>query len=191
MDDDGHIMIDEDDQQVTFGSQIGLFSLVFSKISLIISFLQSNGWFILFACIAIYFLYSRLKAKIPNLTSINRDKKNEEEELENLMKIAEARRRQQEAFDAAKQKYLEEKKKKEEELAQKKIEEYERQKQGLSSKSKDSKNSDDFSSLGLSSSKLQKKSRLRNDNFNPLMGSNTSGGSCSFRPGRRPGPRSG
>lgn len=34
MDDDGHIMIDEDDQTVTVGSQVGLFSLIFSKINL-------------------------------------------------------------------------------------------------------------------------------------------------------------
>lgn len=34
MDDDGHIMIDEDEQTVTVGSQIGFFSLIFSNINL-------------------------------------------------------------------------------------------------------------------------------------------------------------
>lgn len=34
MDDDGHIMIDEDDQPVTAGSQIGLVFLIISKINL-------------------------------------------------------------------------------------------------------------------------------------------------------------
>ena len=52
--------------------------------------------------------------------------------------------------------------KKEEQLAQKKLEEWEKQKQGLSSKSKNSKDND-LSSLGLGSSNLKNKSRLRND----------------------------
>lgn len=48
-------------------------------------------------------------------------------------------------------------------MAQLKVEEWEKQKQGLSSKSKDSKDNNDLSSLGLGSTNLKKKSRLRND----------------------------
>lgn len=196
MDEDGHVMVDEGDDITQVNSNNGLFSVISDAIGSGFSFIENYGWFILIGSIVLYYLYNYLKQKYPSTSRRQSSKsfKNEDEELERMRRIEEVRRKQQEALDAAARKYLEEKKKKEEKEAQQKAEEWERHKQGLGYKSKIKKpdQAEELNNLGLSSSNLQKKPRLRGDDYNPLLGSSSnSGGSCSFRPGKRGGARGG
>ncbi|CAF0908581.1 unnamed protein product [Brachionus calyciflorus] len=197
-DDDGHIMIDNEDDPIQVDQTQGFFSMITSPFSSSIEFFESYGWFILIGTILLYFLYQHFKQRFVNTNRRSqsfRNAKNEDEELERIQRIEEVRRKQQEAYDAAAKRYLEEKKRKEDQEALKKVEEWEKQKQGQSTKSESNKleQADELSNLGLSSSsKIQKKPRLRGSDYNPLLGSSSgsSGGSCSWRPGKK-GPARG
>jgi hypothetical protein len=165
----------------------------------VISFIESNGWYLLIGGIIIYYIYNKYKDQITNTTQAYRHKKEVKEDdtvlLDRLQRMEAARERQQRQLDLAAAKYLEEKKLKEERLAKEKQEEWERHQQGLGYRSKTKRNDDDLSALGLAQqnkSKSSKKSTLRDDDYNPLTGSSsTDYGSCGFRSNRNAGRKGG
>jgi len=190
--------VNDDDFKPFTNAETSSFSPL-SYFSLIISFVEANGWFILIGCILLYFLYNKFKNNFSSNSrpSLSHRDVDEEKELRRLQAIEAVRQRQQAALDAAAAKYLEEKKLKEERLAKEKAEEWEKHQQGLGYHSKTKKQEDDLSALGLSQrNKLPAKPKLRGDDYNPLTGQSSSsnkddGASCSYRPGKRGGTRGG
>jgi hypothetical protein len=90
----------------------------------VISFIESNGWYLLIGGIIIYYIYNKYKDQITNTTQAYRHKKEVKEDdtvlLDRLQRMEAARERQQRQLDLAAAKYLEEKKLKEERLAKEK-----------------------------------------------------------------------
>lgn len=185
MDEDGIVEEVGDDFE-----QVQSSNFLFSLYDTAITTVQSYGWFIVLFAILIYYLKTKFDQR-PQSRSDKGEKISEEQALERMERIEQARKRQQEAFEAAKLKYLEEKRLKEENASQARAEEWELHKQGLGYKNKSKQSDEDeLAKLGLSANnQLKKKPRLRDSDFNPLMGSD-SAPSCSFR-SSRPGPRSG
>lgn len=151
-----------------------------------IELVQANGWFILIACVVLYYLYNKYKNNLPSLSaprSMHREG-DESEQLAHMQRIESVRLRQQAAMDAAAAKYLEEKKVKDEILAKKKEEEWELHQQGLGYRSKTKKavEDEDLAALGLKKKNLSAKPRLRDSDYNPLTGQSNSGtGRMSFK----------
>lgn len=149
--------------------------------------LQANAWFILFGCLAVYYLFNKYNIRMPEMhrpQSFHRPA-DEKAQLKEMERIEAVRQRQQAAMDAAAAKYLEEKKKKEAEQAKQREEDLNLQQQGLSTKAR--KNVDeDLGSLGLARKNLNatSKPRLKNNDYNPLTGQSSSGNDaprCTFK----------
>jgi len=170
-------------------------NFLFSAYNTITSTIESYGWFILLFAIIAYYVYSVFGKKITEAARNRPQKVDENAALAQMERIEAARRRQIAAFEAAKEKFLEEKKLKDQQAAEKKAQDWELHKQGMSQKNntKGAYDEEELSKLGLSSNNVVKrdknKPRLRDSDYNPLMGSD--GPSCSYRPSCRPGPRGG
>lgn len=155
-----------------------------------ISYLESYGWFVLFGIIIFYFLYekyasrfSQWKQRQQNLKEDEERKKNPDITYEMQVLVEQARTRLQEKVRADSIKKKAEQEQKEEEKRKKRIEEWEAHQEGKGYYSK--YKAKDENNEKHENIKPKNKEKLRKPDYNPLTGS--SGGSCSYRPGRRMG----
>lgn len=150
----------------------------------VLEFIQANGWLILITSIIVYYIYNKYKSTSVISSDSSYKKEDEGKILQQMQNIEAVRLRQQAAIDAAAMKYREEKLKKEEMDSKRRQEEWELHQQGLGSKNKQKKNTheEDLAALGLTSKNknLSSKPRLKDSDYNPLMG-NSGGERPTFR----------
>ncbi|KAK3581724.1 hypothetical protein CHS0354_015493 [Potamilus streckersoni] len=151
-------------------------------------FLQAYGWFIILGIVVILYIKSKLSPSIQKL----QDKFEQRKESRNYdpnkaLKMSEeldaARRRMQEQLNAQAARYAEQQKIKEEEKRQQKIQEWDNFQDGKGYRSKYKPQEEVGASAGTKVKST--KPRLRQTDFNPLMGENRGG--SSYRPPRRGG----
>uniref|UniRef100_A0A8C8SR98 Selenoprotein S n=1 Tax=Pelusios castaneus TaxID=367368 RepID=A0A8C8SR98_9SAUR len=161
------------------------------------SLLASYGWFLLFACVAVYLLVQRLAEKRRVRRRDRPDAAGASLEPDMVVKqqeaLAAARFRMQEELNAQAEKYKEKQQQLEEEKRKQKIAMWESMQEGKSYKGNLKLNQQEVESDASASSTVPKpkpnKKPLRGGSYNPLSGEG--GGTCAWRPGRRGGPSSG
>lgn len=159
-----------------------LISSIFSN-GLVI--LEQYGWFIILGILLLLYIVHKLKPTINQLKQkaehVREAKKFDPDTAhQRLEKMEAARRRLQEEYDAKAAKFAEQQKIKDEEKRQQKIQDYEDKLAGKSGRSKFKKEEE----MPTTINKSKGKPRLRQTDFNPLMGG---GGSSGYRPPQRRG----
>lgn len=147
--------------------------------------LQQYGWFIVLGCLILLYIRSKLKPaynQMKRKAEESRDKKIDPEVAQSRLEAMErARQRLQEQHDAKASQYMEKQLQKEEEKRQTKIEEWENLQQGKAYRSKIKPREENAETP----KGLKPKPKLRDSDYNPLMGGG--GGGASYRPSRRTG----
>lgn len=157
----------------------------------------ANPFVLIIIGVGFYFLYQRkikpylapkweeFKRRREEEAEIAAIKKNPDLYRERMEAVERARQRMQEQYDMAAQELKEKEAAKEEAKRQEKIQEWENFKDGKGYRNKSDKYKNNNEPTTESGQTLggKKKSTLRPD-YNPLMG-NSSGPSCTYRPGRR------
>lgn len=149
-----------------------------------VEYLQQYGWFILLGVLILLYIKTKLDPKIRKLKSkaedISYQKKFDPDTTQRRLEAMErARKKLQEEHDAKAAMYAEQQKQKEEEKRKQKIEEWENLQDGKGYRSKVKPKDESSESPG----KLKPKPKLRQNDYNPLMG----GGGPGYRPARRTG----
>ncbi|XP_002738710.1 selenoprotein S-like [Saccoglossus kowalevskii] len=152
-------------------------------------FLGQYGWYIIFAIVAFFFLKQKLQPKIhkfqkkreENSYYTRYDASTIESRQEAMMR---ARMRMQEEHDEKAKIAEEERKKKEEQKRQERIEDWDRHQQGKGYRSKYRPQEEPSPSTSGKKENKAPKPKLRQNDYNPLMGA---GGGASFRRARRGG----
>lgn len=163
--------------------------------------LQEYGWFVLLACVLVYFAYSKLSNNLNTPSSARSTSsrtsrgggssaEDAERILEQQEKIAVARARMQAQLDENVEKEKIRMREREEQARQKKIDEWENLQSGKGYYSKmknaSSNNIDSAEALEkITSEKSPKSKPIARRDYNPLMGDSSSGQSCSWRPAAR------
>ncbi|XP_048772875.1 selenoprotein S-like [Ostrea edulis] len=147
--------------------------------------LQQYGWFVLLGILILIYIKSKLNPKIREMKSkaedISYQKKYDPDTAQKRLESMErARMRLQEEHDAKAAMFAEQQRQREEEKRKQKIEEWDSLQEGKGYRSK-VKPKDDSSET--SQNKLKPKPKLRQSDYNPLMG----GGGTGYRPARRTG----
>lgn len=151
--------------------------------SSVIVFLQQYGWFVLFGIVVLLYIKSKLdphfrKFKRQAEDVIEQKKYDPDTAQRRLEQMERARMKLQEQHDAEAAKYAEKQRIKEEEKRKQKIEDWENHQKGGGYRSKTKPKEEQEVSKPL-----KPKARLRNNDYNPLMGDSSS----SYRPPRRSG----
>lgn len=158
--------------------------------------LSSYGWYILLACVAVYFIVQKMAPKLRLRSSSQQGAAGAAVEPDMVVRRQEAllasRLRMQEELNAQAERYKEKQRQLEEQKRRQKIEMWESMQEGKSYKG-NLKLSQQEAEPGASTSSAVPKSKpnkkpLRGGGYNPLSGEG--GGTCSWRPGRR-GPSAG
>ncbi|XP_074863101.1 selenoprotein S [Carettochelys insculpta] len=160
------------------------------------SLLASYGWYILFACLALYLIVQKVAEQM-GARRRNRPAAGALLEPDVVVRrqeaLAAARFRMQEELNAQAEKYKEKQRQLEEEKRRQKIAMWESMQEGKSYKGNLKLNQQEVEPDASASSTVLKpksnKKPLRGGGYNPLSGEG--GGTCSWRPGRRGGPSSG
>ncbi|XP_033758453.1 selenoprotein S-like [Pecten maximus] len=147
--------------------------------------LQQYGWFIVLGCLFLLYIRSKIKpayTQMKRRAEESRDKKLDPDVAQSRLEAMErARQKLQEEHDARASLYKEKQLVKEEEKRQTKIEEWENLQQGKAYRSK-IKPREENTEIPKG---VKPKPKLRDTDYNPLMGGGGGGG--SFRPSRRAG----
>ncbi|XP_048418972.1 selenoprotein S isoform X2 [Stegostoma tigrinum] len=157
----------------------------------VLNVLSEYGWYILFSCIAVYYILQRIKSVLHSRRHKQTQASEAQLEPSLIMRRQEAmdaaRHRMQQELDEQAAKYREKQKEIEEEKRREKIEAWENMQEGKSSRKRTNVHPESESSTSSATKPKSDKKPLRGG-FNPLTGDG--GGSCSWRPGRR-GPSAG
>ncbi|XP_069481123.1 selenoprotein S [Ambystoma mexicanum] len=156
------------------------------------SLLSDYGWYILFACIAVYLLIQRQSGRIRQMLSSSTVAKDPSVVVQQHEAVAAARLRMQEELNAKAEIFKARQKELEEEKRRQKLEMWESVQQGKSFKGSTRRSQlEAVPSTSVASTVPKPKSdkkQLRGSGYNPLTGDG--GGACAWRPGRR-GPATG
>lgn len=148
--------------------------------------LEQYGWLIVIGLLLLLYIVHKLKPTFNQLKQKAEDvrdakKYDPDTAHQRLEKMEAARRRLQEEYDLKAAKFAEQQKIKEEEKRQQKIQDYEDRLAGKSGRSKFKTKEEE---VPTTINKPKGKPRLRQSEFNPLMGG---GGSSGYRPPQRRG----
>ena len=152
--------------------------------SSVIAFLQQYGWFVLFGIVVLLYIKSKLDPHVRKIKKkaadvIEQKKYDPDIAQSRLEQMERSRIRLQEQHDAEAARFAEKQRIKEEEKRKAKIEDWENHQQGKGYRSKIKPKEE-----AEPKKPLKPKAKLRENDYNPLMG-NYSG--ASFRPPRRSG----
>ncbi|KAL3887325.1 hypothetical protein ACJMK2_027267 [Sinanodonta woodiana] len=177
--------VNNDDTQIPSNKDPVVLSTAFHNVT---EFLQAYGWFIILGIVVILYIKSKLSPSIQKLQSkLEQRKESREYDPSKALKMSEeleaARRRMQEQLNAQAARYAEQQKIKEEEKRQQKIKEWDNFQDGKGYRSKYKPQEEEGASSGTKVKST--KPKLRQTDFNPLMGE--SRGGSSYRPPRRGG----
>ncbi|XP_060709289.1 selenoprotein S isoform X1 [Hemiscyllium ocellatum] len=157
----------------------------------VLNILSEYGWYILFSCIAVYYMLQRINGVLQSRSHKRTQASEAQLEPSLIMRRQEAmdaaRHRMQQELDAQAAKYREKQKEIEEEKRREKIEAWENMQEGKSFRKRTNLHPESESST-MSAAKPKSDKKSLRGGFNPLTGDG--GGSCSWRPGRR-GPSTG
>lgn len=173
VDDEGFVPKNEDPEFVT-----GIFNTG-------VGFLQQYGWFLLLGVLVLLYIKSKLDPKIRQMKTkaedVSYQKKFDPDTAQRRLEAMErARMRLQEEHDAKAAVYAEQQKQREEEKRKQKIEEWDSFQEGKGYRSKYKPKDESPES---SQRNMKPKPKLRQSDYNPLMG----GGGAGYRPARRSG----
>ncbi|XP_022324853.1 selenoprotein S-like [Crassostrea virginica] len=185
MEDENGVEIEVEGENVQFEPKNEDPAFVNDIFQSVVGFLQQYGWFILLGVLVLLYIKSKLEPKIRKMKAkaedISYQKKYDPDTAQRRLEAMErARIRLQEEHDAKAAVYAEQQKQREEEKRKQKIEEWENLQEGKAYRSK-VKVKDEPSEN--SSGKAKPKPKLRQTDYNPLMG----GGGAGYRPARRTG----
>ncbi|TFK13098.1 protein unc-45-like protein B-like [Platysternon megacephalum] len=160
------------------------------------SLLASYGWYLLFACVAVYLVVQKLaektRAQRRNRPAAAGAPLEPDVVVRRQEALAAARFRMQEELNEQAEKFKEKQRELEEEKRRQKIAMWESMQEGKSYKGNLKLNQQEIESTASASSTVPKpkpnKKPLRGGSYNPLSGEG--GGTCAWRPGRRGGPSS-
>ncbi|XP_065268212.1 selenoprotein S [Emys orbicularis] len=160
------------------------------------SLLASYGWYLLFACVAVYLVVQKLaekrRAQRRNRPEAAGAPLEPDVVVRRQEALAAARFRMQEELNEQAEKFKEKQRQLEEEKRRQKIAIWESMQEGKSYKGNLKLNQQEIESAASASSTVPKpkpnKKPLRGGSYNPLSGEG--GGTCAWRPGRRGGPSS-
>ncbi|XP_067873770.1 selenoprotein S [Heterodontus francisci] len=162
-----------------------------AKATQVLHILSDYGWYILFSCIAGYFVLQRISGLLQSRNRKQTQASEAQLEPSLIMRRQEAmdaaRHKMQQELDAQAAKYREKQKEIDEEKRREKIEAWENMQEGKSSRKRTNLHPEPESSTPSAAKPKSDKKSLRGG-FNPLTGDG--GGSCFWRPGRR-GPSAG